>query len=284
MTAMTRRSEGVVRLRPLIGPDGAFPPLTEDGEPALPEGCTVRLIDLAYGIGAAISMDEDGSINIFLNARLDRDAQRRALRHELWHYYRDDMFREADIREIEGQAPPEADVPGLLAMDGTPLARPAPVFDFAGLRRIGRGLYLPEGENLDRAVRDLRALCGPLEEACGAYDVLQRPPLVPVARLRGLCAALRERAAEALAFIAWCPAAGEACSALPVVLQFCLDDLEGALYYDAAGAVDGAVVQMSVEAGGRACRVTVDLRRRDGRLAPGAVYREADGCPCERIF
>lgn len=274
------RRDGTVRLRPIELSEGS----AGGEELVLPQDCRVRLIDLAYGVGAAIALDEDGTANIYVNARLSREAQRRALRHELWHYYREDMFREAGIREIERVALPAGTPPTLFAMDGSRLIRPVPVFAPEGLRRVGRGLYLPEGENRDRAARDLRALCTALEEACRAYDVLQTPPLLPAERLHAACAELDARAEDAVAFIAWRPESGGEPSALPVVLQFCRGDAEGALYYDAEGRADNAVAQLHVEHDGRTFRLTMDVRRRRGRLTACAVRREVDGGRSECIY
>ena len=90
----------------------------------LPENCRVRLVDLPVQAGGLISVDEDGFVNIYLNARLSRDAQREALQHELRHHYRDDLYSDRDIRAVER----EADAPGLLR------GRTAP-----GRRRTSRG-------------------------------------------------------------------------------------------------------------------------------------------------
>ena len=273
-TAMTRHSAAEA----LSGLEAS--PLPEKLR-ALLDDCEVRLVDLAYGVGAAIAIDETGFPSIYVNARLDQAARERALRHELWHWWREDMFREADIREIEGSVPGAV---ALCAMDGSPLRAPAPVFDPGALRRVGRGLYLPEGRNLEKAAGDLRGLCRALVDGCRVYDVLQRPPLLPVDRLEAACAALAARAERAVAFVAWRPWAGEGFPALPVVMQFCEGGAEGALYYAADGAADNALVRLEPDADGRAPRLSFDVRRRRGVLEVCAIHREVPGGRWERVY
>lgn len=255
-----------------------------DGHPAagalpLPDDCAVRTIDLPARVGALISVGEEGFVNIYLNARYSPGERRRALQHELRHYYRGDLRSARGIREIERGAEPENEP--IRAMDGAPLEDPAPAFVPGALRRIGRGIYLPEGENLDRAWRTLQAVRACLDEACRIYDVLQSPPLIPREALRrtyaGLCART-ESAPDAVAFIGWAP--GEAGELQAVMQISCGDDaasMDGAVYYDAAGEADNAVAVLAAACDGRAFRVTVDLRRRDGALEVWAIHREVDG-------
>ena len=256
----------------------------------LPEGCTVRLIDLEYGIGGLLAEGADGSINIYLNARLPQAARERALQHELEHYYRGDLDSAADIREIERAADAASGtVPAgsLRAIDGSPLPHPAPVFDCQALRPVGRGLYLPEGGNLEKARADLLALSTPFDEACRVFDVMQRAPLLPIERLRTACHA---PGPGDIAFIAWSPA-GSA-TLLPVVLHFCRDGvdpdwhLHGAIYYDAHGAMQAATAACELIHGGLEHGVTFDLRRTPGRsgLRVCAIHREIDGAGFERIY
>ena len=265
----------------------------EAGRLPLPEDCAVRLVDLAWNVGALISEGEDGFLNIYLNARLSQEARQRALQHELRHYYRDDLHSQADIRQIEADMPP---VQGIVAMDGGILARPAPVFAPEALLPAGRGLYRPTGINLDKAIRDLLSLRPALEAACDTYDVMQRRPWVPAARLRAHCAALLARPEEAVAFVAWQPGAGEAAlperpelperPALPVVMQFSDADgrVEGAIYYRGDGAPDNALALVDEEAEGHALRIAIDLRRRGGALILHALRRAVDGQAWERVY
>ena len=239
-----------------------------DWLPDLPDDCRVRLIDLDPGVGGLIAVSEDGFVNIYLNARLSRDGQLRALRHELRHWERGDLYSDADIREVERLA----DVPMVLAIDGTPLERPAPAFDPKRLRAVGRGLYAPVGENLARAEGDVKRLRALLLEACHIYDVMRGAPAPQMTALaEGLCIG-------DLAFIAWQPPG----SALPVALRFCREDggmLHGAIYYDARGRLHDAVAAFDLDD----CRVAVDLRPRAGKLDVGGIVREA-GDITERIY
>lgn len=61
----------------------------------------VRIIDLPYEVNALTAVTPDGFTTIFLNARLSRDGQRSALRHELRHIQRNDFESDTDIRTVE---------------------------------------------------------------------------------------------------------------------------------------------------------------------------------------
>lgn len=222
----------------------------------LPEECAVRLVDLPVTAGGVIAVDETGFVNIYLNARLSREAQLKALRHELRHYYRGDLYSDEDIRTVERKAelpiPPE----GLSA-----------AFDPKELRQVGRGLYRPSGESLARASAQLDELRTLLAEACGIFDVVQTPPHQSRDALLGLVNSLD---AGDIAFVTWQDAAA---------LHFSREGLYGALYYDADGAPDNAVaVMLSGDA-----RITVDLRRRRGRMEVCGITREV-GERLEKLY
>ena len=226
----------------------------------LPENCAVRLIDLDPAVDGLLAVDESGFANIYLNARLSREAQRKALRHELNHYRRGDLYSKADIRGVERRAG-QPTRPALLAVDGSPLPDSA-AFKPGELRRVGRGLYLPTGENRRRVEADLKALEALLLEAVRTFDALQTPPLFPIHRPRALVGGL---CCEVVAFLAFQPVARQ--SALPVAVQLFRepeDRLRGAVYYDARGSMDDALI--TVEAGDRPdLRLCFDFRRsRDG--------------------
>ena len=271
----------------------------------LPENCRVRLVDLPVQAGGLISVDEEGFVNIYLNARLSRDAQREALQHELRHHYRDDLYSDRDIRTVEreGDAPGllivdgtppegpltafdpaalrrddlysdrdirtvkrEADAPGLLTVDGTPLEGSPTIFDPAALRPVGRGVYLPTGETRARAAAHVARLRELLLEACKIYDVMQTPPLLPLDRLTALAGTL---GAGDIAFVTW-----QRLDARCVpVMHLSREDLYGAVYFGDDGAPDNALMVMLP---GQA-RLTVDIRRRRGRLEVCGIVREIDG-------
>lgn len=67
-----------------------------------PYGCSIRLIDLPYSIGAMIAIDEEGYASIYINSRHSIDKQKRNLLHELKHLERDDVYNNKSIYEIEG--------------------------------------------------------------------------------------------------------------------------------------------------------------------------------------
>lgn len=64
-------------------------------------GCTIRAIDMPVTAGAFIALSPDGHINIYVSARLSLSGQREALRHELDHWLKDDLYNSEDIRVQE---------------------------------------------------------------------------------------------------------------------------------------------------------------------------------------
>lgn len=65
------------------------------------EDYTVRLIDMEVTVPGVCVLDAEGYANIYINARLSRDGQRDALKHELRHLRDDDHYNNADIRDVE---------------------------------------------------------------------------------------------------------------------------------------------------------------------------------------
>lgn len=64
----------------------------------------VQLIDFpSTKIKACITPNEDGTHTIFVNARLSEDQQAKAVRHELDHFYGDDL-QKADVKDIENNS------------------------------------------------------------------------------------------------------------------------------------------------------------------------------------
>lgn len=247
--------------------------MLEDETLRLPENCAVRLIDLEPGIGGLIAVGEDGFVNIYLNARESRDAQERALRHELRHYFRGDLYSDTDIREVERLA----DLPEpVLAIDGTPLEATPPGFDPGMMRRAGRGLYMPRGDNLARAAADIARIRALLGEACLTYDVMQVRPSVHVDRLRDLVGGL---CPEDIAFFVWQPPGLQMSAALRFFRE-AGDRLHGAIYYDVRGRLDNALAVFEVDD----ARITVDIRRRKGALALCAIGQEAGDGDYRRIY
>ena len=66
-----------------------------------PEQYTVRIISLPYKVPGLVAMDEEGHYNIYLNACLNREGQKEALRHELEHIAGDDFYNSRSILDIE---------------------------------------------------------------------------------------------------------------------------------------------------------------------------------------
>jgi len=61
----------------------------------------VRLKQLPAAIGAVISVDPDGDYNAYINSALSREAQLRALAHELLHAAREDLYSDEPIEDVE---------------------------------------------------------------------------------------------------------------------------------------------------------------------------------------
>lgn len=61
----------------------------------------VRLVDLPGDIGGAVRLSEDGFFNIYINAKLSPEAQRKAFDHEAKHIERGDLFNDRSIEECE---------------------------------------------------------------------------------------------------------------------------------------------------------------------------------------
>ena len=237
----------------------------------IPEDCAVRLLDMDVGVQGVTKVDETGFANIYINARLSLDKRREALKHELRHYIRDDMNSEEDIRTVEAAA--DRPAPGeLLALDGTHLLRPSP-FAPAELRPVGRGLFLPVPDALPRFAELLAGVSVLLRRALRVYDVLQTPPLVPIARLEALADGL-------------CPEDMICIALSPAFIQLCRengDRLHGTLYCDPRGRPDNALLMLELRAA-PVLRVSVDLRRRRGRLDLHAIGRETDAGGYERLY
>ena len=70
----------------------------------IPTDCTVRLVDLPWGVHGMISESPDGHSNIYINARDSRARQRRALDHELTHSISGDLDSQDPIRTVEARA------------------------------------------------------------------------------------------------------------------------------------------------------------------------------------
>lgn len=67
-------------------------------------GYCVRLIDLPVSVDALVAYDEYGYASVYLNARLSREMQQNALRHEMRHIGYDDAYNTDDIMSAEYRA------------------------------------------------------------------------------------------------------------------------------------------------------------------------------------
>lgn len=67
------------------------------------EAIGVHVIDMDTAVHEQVVSNEDGSFSIFINARLNFEAQMLAYHHALIHIANDD-FRKNDVDEIETDA------------------------------------------------------------------------------------------------------------------------------------------------------------------------------------
>lgn len=63
----------------------------------------VRIIDLPHSVNGLIALDEEGFHNIYINAHLSAEGQRKALKHELDHLAHNDFYNNKSIKRIESQ-------------------------------------------------------------------------------------------------------------------------------------------------------------------------------------
>lgn len=60
----------------------------------------IRFVDLPVSIKGITILKKD-FYNVYINAVLSSDEQKKAIKHELTHIKREDFYSEADIQEIE---------------------------------------------------------------------------------------------------------------------------------------------------------------------------------------
>ena len=62
----------------------------------------VRVVDLPHQVKGVCSPNEDGTYNMYLNARYSRESLLDTYFHEEGHMENDDFWNERDIRDVEG--------------------------------------------------------------------------------------------------------------------------------------------------------------------------------------
>ena len=67
------------------------------------EDIGVHLIDMDTLVREHVVKNEDGSFSIFINARLNFEAQMLAYRHALFHIANDDFYK-SDVDKVEADA------------------------------------------------------------------------------------------------------------------------------------------------------------------------------------
>lgn len=61
----------------------------------------VRLLDFGNSVPAAATLNDDGTLSIFLNARVSYEKRLEAYLHELRHYKRDDFHSSLTVDHME---------------------------------------------------------------------------------------------------------------------------------------------------------------------------------------
>ena len=61
----------------------------------------VRMKQMPETIGAVVSVDPDGDYNAYVNSTWSREAQVKALAHELIHAGLEDVYSDEPIKDIE---------------------------------------------------------------------------------------------------------------------------------------------------------------------------------------
>lgn len=69
-----------------------------------PDDYHAYYIPMPCRIRGLVSMDENCYPSVYINSRLSREMQRRALFHELKHIERGDPYNTLSIHEVEGRA------------------------------------------------------------------------------------------------------------------------------------------------------------------------------------
>lgn len=64
----------------------------------------VRVVDLPCTVKALLRFDAEGFPNIYVNARLSQEEQKKAIAHELRHIRRDDAYSAEEIEKMERMA------------------------------------------------------------------------------------------------------------------------------------------------------------------------------------
>ena len=63
----------------------------------------VQLVDLPCSVRGAVSTDPEGFPTVFINARLSKEEQRKALRHELAHLANNDLINSLPLHVVENR-------------------------------------------------------------------------------------------------------------------------------------------------------------------------------------
>lgn len=64
----------------------------------------VRLVPLPGDINGVVRLSPDGFANIYINDCLSREAQKKAVAHELRHIVNNDFYSDRSITEVENDA------------------------------------------------------------------------------------------------------------------------------------------------------------------------------------
>lgn len=62
----------------------------------------VRIVDLPVGVKGLVSPNDDGTYNVYLDGKSDREHQIDTYFHELDHIENDDFYNGRSLRDVEG--------------------------------------------------------------------------------------------------------------------------------------------------------------------------------------
>ena len=61
----------------------------------------VRVVDLPPAVGGMVTVNEDGTFSVYINARNSEEKQKKSLAHEVKHITDEDFYSGKSVDEIE---------------------------------------------------------------------------------------------------------------------------------------------------------------------------------------
>ena len=63
-----------------------------------------RVVELPHTVNAVTVIDDDGNFNVYVNALLSVEAQKKAFNHEKQHILKNHFYSHKPVEECEGEA------------------------------------------------------------------------------------------------------------------------------------------------------------------------------------